>query len=267
VTATTDRHDARRAAEAYERVLVPALFAGWAASLVDLAAPGAGARVLDVGCGTGVVARSAAPRVGGGGAVVGLDADPAMLAVARAASAGAAPPVRWCAGSALDLPFADGSFDVVLSQQALQFFADPGTALGEMRRVLGRGGRLAVSTWRGVQPGPCATALAVALARHLGAVAEERCAGGDLDDLRDLAVTAGLAEVLTTVLVERARARSVEALLEQAELMCSLGAALGRLPPGARTALIAELDAGLGPCAHDGGLAIPIEAGVVMASR
>jgi ubiquinone/menaquinone biosynthesis C-methylase UbiE len=70
-------------AEAYESVFVPALFEPWARMLVDAAGVGAGDRILDVACGTGIVARIAADRVGAGGSVVGIDRNPAMLAVAR----------------------------------------------------------------------------------------------------------------------------------------------------------------------------------------
>ena len=71
------------AAEAYERQLVPAMFAPWAPKLIDLAEVGPGQRVLDLACGTGVVTRLAAERVGNVGRVVGLDVNGAMLTVAR----------------------------------------------------------------------------------------------------------------------------------------------------------------------------------------
>src|SRR5215217_6682792 len=96
------------AAELYERYLVPAITAFWAADLVRRAAPSAGERVLDIACGTGIVARLAAERMGAGH-VVGLDLNAGMLGVARAASTGSNPPITWLEGSALDLPFPDGS--------------------------------------------------------------------------------------------------------------------------------------------------------------
>jgi SAM-dependent methyltransferase len=105
--------------EAYERYLVPALFASWAERLLDLVAVGPGERVLDVACGTGIVARRAAARVGEGGAVTGLDRNPAMLEVARAAAIEVGPPIDWRAGDAARLPFPDGVFDVVTCQQGL----------------------------------------------------------------------------------------------------------------------------------------------------
>ena len=71
------------APEVYERELVPAVFGVWAPILVELAQPRAGERVIDVACGTGIVARIAAARVGPTGAVVGVDLNPGMLSVAR----------------------------------------------------------------------------------------------------------------------------------------------------------------------------------------
>src|SRR5215470_6682796 len=122
------------AAELYERYLVPAVTALWAADLVWRAAPQRGERVLDVACGTGVVARLAA-RTMGAGHVVGLDINAEMLAVARAQPAGPAP-IEWREASALQLPFPDRAFDLVLCQLGLQFFPDRARALQEMLRVL-----------------------------------------------------------------------------------------------------------------------------------
>lgn len=71
------------APEVYERELVPAVFAPWAPMLVALAHPGRGERVIDIACGTGIVARIAAVQVGPDGAVTGVDLNPGMLNVAR----------------------------------------------------------------------------------------------------------------------------------------------------------------------------------------
>ena len=126
-------------AEAYERYLVPAVMARFADDLVESVGPGD--RVLDVACGTGIVARRAAAR---GATVVGVDVNAQMLDVARAAD----PAVEWIEADATALPLADDAFDVVLCQQGLQFMPDPAAALAEMRRVLAPGGRLTVSVWR-----------------------------------------------------------------------------------------------------------------------
>jgi SAM-dependent methyltransferase len=151
------------AAVLYERSFVPALFARAAVVLADAAEIGQGQRVLDVGCGTGVVARTAARRVGPEGRVVGLDINPRMLAVARRV----APEIEWRHGDAGDLPFDDGAFDVVVSQFAAMFFPDPALALGEMWRVLAPRGRLAIAVC-----GPLADAAGY---KALAEVAEHVC--------------------------------------------------------------------------------------------
>lgn len=97
-------------------------------------APCTGEKVLDVACGTGVVARSASKRMLQGH-VTGLDLNRGMLAVARTLINDGAP-IEWIEGSALDLAFPDKRFDLVLCQLGLQFFPDPDRALREMRRVL-----------------------------------------------------------------------------------------------------------------------------------
>jgi ubiquinone/menaquinone biosynthesis C-methylase UbiE len=155
------------AAELYQRYLVPAITMKWAEDLVDRARLGAGEAVLDVACGTGVVARLAAKAIGHGH-VTGLDLNAAMLAVARGAPSEGAP-IDWIEGSALDLPFATGSYDVVLCQLGLQFFPDQGRALREMRRVLRNAGRAALSVYSPIERTPGANAFVIALDEVLGA--------------------------------------------------------------------------------------------------
>jgi ubiquinone/menaquinone biosynthesis C-methylase UbiE len=152
------------APENYERFFVPAIGRPLANDLVRIAALHAGERVLDVGCGTGVVTRLAAERVRPGGAVAGLDINAGMLAVARSIT----PPdlgIEWYEASAESMPLPDGAFDVVLCQMSLQFVADRLRGLREMRRVLTSGGRLVLNV-----PGPAAPMfdiLADAMGRHI----------------------------------------------------------------------------------------------------
>ncbi|HEY6523401.1 MAG TPA: class I SAM-dependent methyltransferase [Solirubrobacteraceae bacterium] len=158
-----------RAAELYERHLASAVTALWAADLVERVDVRAGDRALDVACGTGVVARAAADRVGATGHVAGLDINPAMLAVARSQGS----EVDFVQGSAGALPFDDGSFDVVLCQLGLQFFPDRAKALAQMHRVLVKGGRLGLSVYGPIEHNPGTLALAQALDHHLGTGASQ----------------------------------------------------------------------------------------------
>ena len=154
------------AAELYQRYLVPAITAKWAEDLVHRARLRGGEDVLDVACGTGVVARLAASKVASGH-VTGLDLNAGMLAVARGVlNEGAA--VDWMEGSALDLPFPSGRFDAVLCQLGLQFFPDQPRALREMRRVVRERGRIALSVYSAIDRTPGANAFVSALDEVLG---------------------------------------------------------------------------------------------------
>jgi SAM-dependent methyltransferase len=115
-----------------------------AAKLVKFAQVSAGQRVLDVACGTGVVAITAARR---GATVCGLDLTPVLLERANKNAGIAGVDVDFIEGDAEALPYPDGAFDVVLSQFGHIFAPRPAVALKEMLRVLKKGGRIAFSTW------------------------------------------------------------------------------------------------------------------------
>jgi len=151
------------APELYERYLVPAITSIWANDLLDRTRPANGENVLDVACGTGVVARLLDER-GHAGRLVGIDLNTAMLSVARTKSR----KIEWIEGSALDLPFRGHSFDVVLCQLGLQFFPDRPRALGEMVRVLKPGGRAGISVYSAIEHTPAAHAFVQALDKFLG---------------------------------------------------------------------------------------------------
>jgi ubiquinone/menaquinone biosynthesis C-methylase UbiE len=152
------------APELYERYLVPAITSVWANDLLDRVGPRREESVIDIACGTGVVARLAELR-GHAGRLVGIDLNAAMLGVARRKS----PNIEWVEGSALDLPFDASSFDVVLCQLGLQFFPDRSLALQEMARVLKSGGRAGLSVYSAIERTPAAYAFVQALDRYLGA--------------------------------------------------------------------------------------------------
>jgi ubiquinone/menaquinone biosynthesis C-methylase UbiE len=260
------------AAELYQRHLVSAVTAGWAAGLVDRVGPRRGERVLDVACGTGVVARAAAERVGRTGRITGIDINAAMLGVARSLRAGAGARIGWVRGSVLSLPCADASQDVVLCQFGLQFVADRPAALAQMRRVLAPGGRLGLNVYGPIERNPAAFALAQALDRHLGPAAsmtkQAEHALADPALLRTLAAEAGFKRIKIVTETRTVRFASVSAYV-RIQLTATPLASLLQRPPGQRLAelLTADVAAALQPHRAAGGLAFPQEAHVLAADR
>jgi len=152
------------AADYYEEFFVPALFKDRAVPLIELAQIGAGELVLDVGCGTGILAREVWLHMGGVGAVSGLDRNEGMIATARRI----APDIDWHVGRAEALPFPDEKFNHVISQFALMFFEDRLGGLKEMWRVTKRGGRLTVAVWDKLENTPGYAAMTDIDARLFG---------------------------------------------------------------------------------------------------
>jgi ubiquinone/menaquinone biosynthesis C-methylase UbiE len=144
---------AYKAAEAYETFFVASIYRYWTPLLLQRAAPQKGERVLDVACGTGVVARSMVPMVGPQGKVVGLDINPAMLEVACQQFSDHCAEIDWREGRAENMPFSRQEFDLVTCQQGIQFF-NRTTAAREMYRVLRPKGRVAISVWRSLEENP-----------------------------------------------------------------------------------------------------------------
>ncbi|MCU4752553.1 methyltransferase domain-containing protein [Halobacteria archaeon AArc-curdl1] len=261
----------QNAPEAYERYLVPPIFASWADRLVETGDIGEGNRVLDVGCGTGIVARRVATRVGASGYVVGLDSNQGMLAVAKETAAGNQQTLEWRQGDAEALPFADGDFDIVCSQQSVQFFDEPTAALEEMQRVLTPGGRVALSVWRPLEYHPAYVVLAEALEHHIGANAGEmmRSPFPDWDgqDLRTLLQGAGFDDVLVTIEIDSVRYPSVEAFVRREAASSPLAEPIAAVDQAVRHELVQAVADALSEYSDDEGVVSPMESYVITADR
>jgi ubiquinone/menaquinone biosynthesis C-methylase UbiE len=207
-------------AEMYERHLVGPIFRPWAAALLERIALPVDGRVLDVACGTGIVARLARERLGAGAVIVGVDKSPLMLATAREIDPG----IEWREGDALALPVPEGEqFDVALCHQGVQFFPDRLAGVREMRRVLAEGGHVGIGVWRPLDENGVFATLGRIAERFVGPIHDMRHSFGDADSLRQLLIDAGFEHVRVEAVSMRASFRTDPALLARLNAMAVIG--------------------------------------------
>lgn len=204
----------RSAAETYDKLFLPAIFNEWAPRVADFAGLEAGMRVLDVACGTGVLSLVTAEFVRPGGSVVGLDLNPGMLEVAMRK----APHIDWHEAPAEAIPFADATFDAVVSQFGLMFFQDKTLAIQEMMRVLRPGGNLAIAVWDSLENVTGYAGITRLLSRLFGDSAAESLRApyslGDTQDLSALFSDADVPRVKITTVEGKARFPSIRYWME-----------------------------------------------------
>ena len=257
------------AAEAYEAYLVPVIFEAHAQRLIEAAGVQAGDRVLDAACGTGVVSRAAAQRVGPTGVVTAVDLNPDMLATAQIVGADVTPAIEFHQADVVALPFDDEQFDVTLCQEAMQFFSDRVSALKEMRRVTTSGGRLAFCSFRSLGHHPVYEIFARVLGEFAGPDAATMMSSpfalGDLEELRSCARDAGWDDVQVRISVGSERFPSVDEMVRQEAASSPLAAALADMPTDRQVAMVAALERDLAPWVDDGGVAFHNETHIVTA--
>ena len=259
------------APEVYERELVPAVFGAWAPILIDLAQPKLGERVVDIACGTGIIARIAAVKVGPTGAVAGIDLNPGMLTVARSLKTTKdAASVQWHEASADRLPLSDGSCDIAYCQLGLQFFADRPAALREMHRVLSSKGRLALMVWCGINESPGFASFAEILERNIGVAAATimRAPFGlaDADELGRLVTAAGLQNITVQRRVGTVDFPSVERFVLSYVAGSPLAGHVSKASDLVRERLTADTELALEKYVSSRGLSFPIAAHMLTAT-
>ncbi|MEZ4415774.1 MAG: class I SAM-dependent methyltransferase [Gemmatimonadota bacterium] len=258
------------AAERYDAVLVPSILGPAAQALVRWTSPAVGDTVLDLGCGTGAAARHAAAAAGPSGRVVAVDVQPAMLEVgARGSDAGA--PIDWMQAPADRLPLPDGSVDLVLCAQVLQFLSDREAALAEVRRVLRPGGRLALSLWAPLPQSPYFDALVHSIGAHIG----QEVAGGlaaafalvDADAVRPLLHHNGFVAVETASPTLELRLPGAARFVSTHVAATPMAAGFAAAPASARTAVVADVAERMQAFARDGDWVVPFTVLCVRGAR
>lgn len=202
------------AGRGYESLFVPAVFETWTRHLVDGAGIKEGSHVLDVACGTGVLARSALARTGATGRVVGADLAPGMLAAANEIE----PAIDWVLCSAEDLDLDDGAFDCVVSQFGMMFFQDRQKSADEMYRVLKPGGSIAIAVWRSVEHNPAYADIISVLDEQVGTAAADALrlpfSLGDAGEVTAVLEGSGYSDITVNVITESARFPSSRQMVE-----------------------------------------------------
>jgi ubiquinone/menaquinone biosynthesis C-methylase UbiE len=275
---TTSRHDVggfqldEPGPSSYHRYLVPHFFAPLADRLLKATRPRSGERVLDLACGTGVVARRVADSVGPAQQTIGIDRNPSMIDFARSRGGQVErSDVEWLVGDAENLPLSDAWADVCYCQQGWQFFADQPAAAGELARVSRTGARLALTMWRAIEHNPVFAILVAALDKVVGseAAATMRApfAGPDAAVLRQQLETAGFDSIGVRITTLAVRFPSVREFLRREAAGSTLGLALQEEAEQVLASLDRVLERSLEPYVDDDGLVLPMQTWLITARR
>lgn len=259
--------------EAYEKYIVPAFSGAWAYDIVHRAGMQKGEKILDVGCGTGIVARHAAKSLGaaGPGDIVGVDVNEPVLEKAREICMSRFPSIEWKQGDATALPFSDAKFDVALCQQGLQYFSDRSRALEEINRVLVNEGRVVFSVWRSIEYFPFYSVLHRVLNQYVSAGAASTLASaftlGDPTQLKVLFETAGFKKIDVCLVIKQMRYSPLEEFLAGGFIASPFVTEILALEESTREEMFRTITESISNYVDDHGLAAPMECYVVSARK
>jgi ubiquinone/menaquinone biosynthesis C-methylase UbiE len=257
--------------EAYEKYIVPAFSGAWAQDLVNRAALKNGDKILDIGCGTGIVARQAFKILGKSGHITGLDVNEIVLEKAREICPTNVTSIKWKQGDVTALPFSDAKFDVALCQQGLQYFPDRCRALNEINRVLVNKGRVVFSVWRPIENFPFYSTLHTAIERYVNAEAASMLASafvlGDSIQLRSLLENAGFKNIDICLAIKQMRYSPVEEFLIGGFVASPFANDILALEKPKREEMFQMINKSISNYINDHGLAAPMECYVVSATR
>jgi ubiquinone/menaquinone biosynthesis C-methylase UbiE len=257
--------------DSYEHYQVPSVFGPLAEIFLRHVALQKGQRVLDVACGTGIVARQASQALGPSGSIVGVDLSAKMLEVAATYSPTDGARIDWREGDATDLPCLDEEFDVVLCQQGLQFIPDKLRALAEMYRVLKPAGNIGLCVWRGIEHSPCHSAISAAIKRHASEAIAKRFEApfgfGDYDQLHSALSSAGFQHIDIQIVEVKRRLLPAAESIPGMIASTPVGPEVASLPKRTRSTIVEEVANALAAYREDDGFRIPQSTHIATATR
>ena len=266
--ASEDYQISGNAAEIYEAQKVPAIFEPLARKTLDMVQLAPDEVILDVACGTGIVARTARQKLGPGPHIVGTDLNEGMIATARGLVGDNARSCEWHVADVTALPFADATFSVAICQQGIQFFPDREAALHEIHRVMRPGGRILISFWAGASE--FFAALAAALSRVVSDEVGDRSlapfAFDDVDAVTTICRELGCVDILTTqIAVDRVIDNPYVAIPKEI-LANPVGPAVQAAGDAAMREIAQDTIGALSAFRHGSGLMVPQHAHLVQAT-
>jgi len=258
---------AGNAPQIYEEQKVPTLFRPLAELTLQHVELNEGDRVIDVACGTGIVARLVAEKIGKSGVVAGVDLNAGMIEAARLYSPATSVDIGWHQCDVTDLPFADNSFDIAFCQQGLQFFPDKPAALSELRRVLAPDGTMILTVWSSISP--LFAAIADAADRYIGAEAATSAlapyAFRDGEVINSLITEVGFSRVEMEILVVERRIGPPEKAIPNEIFGGTVGPFVSKLDESTQKALFADVAEALRDFVEHDGIIVPQEAHLIRA--
>lgn len=256
------------APQIYEEQNVPSLFRPLAEITLRHVDVREGDHVIDVACGTGIVGRLVAEKVGKSGSVVGIDLNAGMIEVAQQHSPVTDASVEWRQGDVTALPFEDASFDTAFCQQGLQFFPDKLAALKEMLRVLTPGGSMILTVWSAVSP--VNAAISDALARYVSDEAAKSAlapfAFRDSEVIKGLMTEAGIQGIKMETLVVDRLIGPAEESIPRSMAGTPYGVEFGKADVTTQDALVRDVAEALRDFQGDNGFTVPQETHLIRAT-
>ncbi|MDD1728921.1 MAG: class I SAM-dependent methyltransferase [Methanospirillum sp.] len=250
--------------ETYERYIVPTWMTDLTSDLINAGGVCPKKRVLDVACGTGIVARKAAGIVGPYGRIAAVDLNEGMLRVAgKCAEHEGVNGIEWYHSDVTSMPFMAGEFDTVLCQQGLQFFPDKATALQEMKRVLTPQGTLALNVWGRPENSPHVGVICDVFTEYFGEdstiIFRAACSLSNPRELRNLVEEAGFSNIQIRSGMKIARHPSLTEFLPAYFSIFPIAAQIAAMPEEERTRMFQSIETNLAGWRENDGFAIPTE--------
>lgn len=252
---------------AYEKYIVPAYTGVWAKEIVNRACLHEGEKILDVACGTGLVARIAADEQSNSGLIYGVDINEGMIKKAQEIEKN----INWHNHDVTDMPFPDNYFDVILCQQGLQYFLDPCLSLKEMNRVLVENGRILLSVWRPIKYSPFYESLCKILEKYVNAKAVSMLLTaftlGDYGELKTLFVDAGFNSININIVVKQMSYSPFEEFVVGGIMASPFFNDIQEMQESKREEMLLEIYNSNQNYIDDNGLASPMESYIINAKK